>query len=199
MMTEKFEDVRVGEKIKKLREDQALSLDDVAKRSGISASILSQLENHMVSPPLGSLVRLAKALQVPVGSFFADEPEAPFCLVRANERKVSSRFASTEGLSYGYAYESLGFAKKDRKMEPFVVTLNPPEVPHVDPNQHAGEEFIFVLEGEVEIKLADHTDVLKPGDSIYYNSNLPHVVSCHGDQPAKILAVIFPGEEMMIF
>jgi quercetin dioxygenase-like cupin family protein len=145
-----------------------------------------------------TLIRLAKSLEVPVGTFFADEPEAPFCLVRKDERKVTSRFASTEGLSYGYDYESLGYAKKDRQMEPFVVTLKPAEVPHVDPNQHTGEEFIFVLEGKVEIKLADHTDVLEPGDSIYYNSNIPHVVSCHGTEPARILAVIWPGEEMTI-
>lgn len=193
------EDVRVGEMVKKLREDKAMSLEDVAKLTGLSTSVLSQIENHMVSPPLGTLVRLAKALKVQVGEFFGESEGAPFCLVRAGERKVVSRFASTEGLSYGYSYESLGHAKKDRKMEPFVVTLTPPEVPQVDPNQHAGEEFIFVIEGEVEVKLGDHTDVLKPGDSCYYDSNIPHVVSCHGDKPARIVAVIWAGREMVIF
>jgi len=192
-------EVKVGHKIKELREDKAMSLEDVAGRSNISASILSQIENHMVSPPLGTLIRLAKALEVPAGHFFEEECEEPFCLIRSGESKVVSRFASTEGLSYGYSYESLGYGKKDRKMEPFVVTLTPPEVPHVDPNQHAGEEFIYVLEGEVSVKLGEHEDVLKPGDSIYYNANIPHVVSCHGTDNAKILAVIWPGEEMMIF
>ncbi len=192
-------EVKVGQKIKELREDKALSLEDVASRSNISASILSQIENHMVSPPLGTLIRLAKALEVPVGNFFEEECEEPFCLIRSGESKVVSRFASTEGFSYGYSYESLGYGKKDRKMEPFIVTLTPPEVPHVDPNQHAGEEFIYVLEGEVDIKLGEHEDVLKPGDSIYYNANIPHVVSCHGNSSAKILAVIWPGEEMIIF
>ncbi|HUT52734.1 MAG TPA: cupin domain-containing protein [bacterium] len=198
-MAGQIEEVKVGEKIKQVREDKALRLEDVAKRTGLAPSVLSQIENHMVSPPLGTLIRLAKALEVPVGLFFAEEPEEPFCLVRAQERKVVSRFASTEGLNYGYAYESLGYAKKNRRMEPFVVTLNPPEVPQVDPNQHAGEEFIFVLEGEVEIILGDHNDVLRPGDSIYYDSNIPHVVKCYGDKQARIVAVIWPGEEMMIF
>ncbi len=193
------EEVRVGEKIKSLREDKALSLEEAAKRAGLSSSVLSQIENHMVSPPLGTLIRLAKAFQVTVGEFLGEEAKEPFCLVRAGERKVVSRFASTEGLSYGYSYESLGYAKKDRKMEPFVVTLTPQEVPEVDPNQHAGEEFIFVLEGEVEIKLGEHTDVLQPGDSIYYDAQIPHVVKAHTDKPAKIVAVIWPGEEMHIF
>jgi len=195
------EEVKVGEKIKQLREDKAMSLDEAARHAGISSSVLSQIENHMVSPPLGTLVRLAKALKVPVGEFFeehCDEKE-PFCLVRSDERKVTSRFASTEGLSYGYSYEALGYAKKDRKMEPFVVTLTPPEVPQADPNQHVGEEFIFVLEGEVDVKLGDHTDTLKAGDSIYYDSNIPHFVQCHGDKPARIVAVIFTGEEVVIF
>jgi len=192
------EEVRVGEKIKELREDQAMSLDEMARLSGLSSSVLSQIENHMVSPPLGTLIRLAKALKVPVGAFYGEEARDPFCLVRADERKVVSRFASTEGLSYGYSYESLGFAKKDRRMEPFIVTLTKPEVPEVDPNQHAGEEFIYVLEGEVEIKLGEHTDVLKPGDSIYYDANIPHVVKAHGEGEAKIVAVIWPGEEMVI-
>lgn len=192
------EEIKVGEKIKALREDQAMTLEQAAKRAGIAPSVLSQIENHMVSPPLGTLILLARAFGVPVGHFFAEDPGEPFCLVRARERKVVSRFASNEGLSYGYAYESLGYAKKDRKMEPFVVTLTPAEVPHVDPNQHSGEEFIFVLEGEVEVKLGQHTDVLQPGDSIYYNSNIPHQVSCHGKDPAKIVAVIWTGEEMVI-
>jgi transcriptional regulator with XRE-family HTH domain len=191
--------IRVGEKIKELREDKAMTLEAVAKRTGLSASVLSQIENHMISPPLGTLIKLAKALGVTVGAFFHEGPEEPFCLVRHHERNVTSRFASTEGVSYGYSYESLGYAKKDRKMEPFVVTLTPAEVPHVDPNQHTGEEFIFVLEGQVEIKLSDHTDVLEPGDSIYYNANLPHVVACHGDKPAKIVAVIYTREDPMIF
>jgi quercetin dioxygenase-like cupin family protein len=84
-------------------------------------------------------------------------------------------------------------------MEPFLVTLNPTEEHRVEPNQHVGEEVIFVLDGQVDVKLADHADVLNPGDSIYYDSNLPHVVSCHGDQPATILAVIYARKEIMVF
>lgn len=198
-MTEQVQDVKVGEKIKGIREDKGLTLEDVAQRTGISSSVLSRIENHMVSPPLGTLIKLASALEVALGSFFSEESEEPFCLVHADERKVVSRFASTEGVSYGYSYESLGHAKKNRKMEPFLVTLNPPEVSPVEPNCHSGEEFIFVLEGEVEIRLGDHTDILHPGDSIYYDANIPHVVACHGDKEARIVAVIYPGEEMMIF
>lgn len=198
-MTDNVEDIKVGEKIKDIREDKGLTLEDMAGRTGLSPSDISRIESQMISPSLGTLIKLAGALDVSVGYFFAREREEPFCLVRADERRVVSRFASTEGLSYGYAYESLGYGKADGKMEPFIVTLNPPDVPEVDPNCHTGEEFIFVLEGEVEVRLGDHTDVLRPGDSIYYNASIPHVVACHGGPEARILAVIWPGEEMMIF
>jgi quercetin dioxygenase-like cupin family protein len=59
---------------------------------------------------------------------------------------------------------------------------------------HAGQEFIYVLEGAMEVTLEDHTEVLYPGDSIYYDSTLPHLVRCHGDQEAVILAVLFAEE-----
>ncbi len=192
------EEINVGEQIKKLREERSLSLEQTAKQIGISAAELSQIEDHMISPSLGTLMTLSKTLKVPMGYFFDEEPDEPFCLVRADQRKSVSRFASTDGLSYGYSYQSLGSAK-NRKMEPFLVTLTPPEIGEVSPSRHAGEEFFFVLEGEVEVKLDDYTTVLTVGDSIYYDSNISHLVSCHKGQSAKILAVIWPEEEMMIF
>ena len=196
-MTDRIKDMKVGEKTKDIREDKGWSLENLAIRTGLTSSEISQIENQMVSPSLGTLIKLAGALGVSLSRFFTEDTKEPFCLVRTEEHKVVSRFASTEGLSRGYAYESLGYCKKDRKMEPFIVALNPPDVSGVDPNCHTGEEFIFVLEGEVEVRLGDHTDVLRPGDSIYYNADIPHVVARLGDKEAKILAVIWPGEEIM--
>ena len=192
------EDIKVGEKIKKLREEKSISPEKLAGKIGISPAELTEIEDQMISPSLGMLINLSKALKVPMGLFFDEEPEEPFCLVRAGERKSVSRFASVDGLSYGYTYESLGSAK-NRKMEPFLVTLTPPEALEIAPNRHAGEEFIFVLEGQVEVELDGHKEVLSPGDSIYYDSNIPHVVSSCGDHKAKIVAVISSEEEMIIF
>jgi quercetin dioxygenase-like cupin family protein len=111
--------------------------------------------------------------------------------VRKDERKMVSRFASKEGVKYGYFYESLGFDKKDRHMEPFIVTLEPATVKAAKTSVHEGEEFIFVLEGEMEVILGNHTDILSPGDSIYYDSTIPHKVQCHQDKVTRILAVIY--------
>ncbi len=186
-----FEEIRVGEKIKSLREGKGFSLKDLADLTGFSTALLSQMENHLVSPSLGTMIKLAKALGVKVGDFLGETHGEPFTIVRKDERKMVSRFASKEGVKYGYSYGSLGFEKKDRHMEPFIVTLEPATIKASKTSVHEGEEFIFVLEGEMEVVLGNHTDVLYPGDSIYYDSNIPHRVQCHQDKVTKILAVLY--------
>jgi transcriptional regulator with XRE-family HTH domain len=186
-----FEEVRVGERVKELRERKGLSLKEVADLTGFSTALLSQMENHLVSPSLGTIIKLARALSVKVGDFLGETEGEPFTIVRKDERKMVSRFASKEGVKYGYSYESLGFDKKDRHMEPFIVTLEPATVKAAKTSVHEGEEFIFVLEGEMEVILGNHTDILYPGDSIYYDSTIPHKVQCHQDKVTKILAVIY--------
>ncbi len=188
---EPTEELKVGEKIRDLREQKGLSLREMADRTGYSSALLSQIENHMVSPPLGAMIKIAKALELKVGDLFGDAPREPFTIVRRDERKRASRFASKEGVNYGYSYESLGFDKKDRHMEPFLVTLEPASLKSEKLSSHEGEEFIFVLEGEMEAILGSHRDVLCAADCIYYDSSIPHKVQCHRDVPARILAMIW--------
>ena len=184
-------ELRVGEKVRELREKGGLSLQEMAERTGFSSALLSQIENHMISPPLGALIKIAKALEIRVGTFLGEDPREPFSIVRKQERKHISRFASKEGVSYGYSYESLGFDKKDRHMEPFLIQLEPATVKSEKLSTHDGEEFIFILEGEMEVILGTHKDILYAGDCIYYDSNMPHKVQCHGEIPTRILAVIW--------
>ena len=186
-----FEEVRVGEKIKALREKKGLSLKELADLTGFSTALLSQMENHLVSPSLGTIIKMAKALSVRVGDFLGETEGEPYTIVRKEERKKVSRFASKDGVKYGYSYESLGFEKKDRHMEPFIVTLEPATVKTAKTSVHEGEEFIFVLEGEMEVILGNHTDILYAGDSIYYDSSIPHRVQCHQDKITRILAVLY--------
>jgi len=188
----------LGERIKGLRFKRGLSVDQLAEQAGLSAVALGKIENQQLAPPLGEIVSLAKALQVTVGELFGDSADSPFCIVRSDNRKSVSRFGS-EQTTGGYSYESLGYQKQNRRMEPFLVTLTPARGQKLEPNHHPGEEILFVLEGEVQVQLAEHTDVLKPGDSIYFDAGLPHVVSCHGNEPARIFAVIYTEQEMIVF
>jgi len=193
-MTEIFEEMKIGEKIKQLREDQALTLEELARRVGVSPSVLNQIENHLVSPPLGTLIKIAAALNVAVGDFFGGEAGA-YSIVRKDERKKVSRFASKDGVNYGYFYESLGFDKKERHMEPFLVTLQKSPMEAKSLSSHPGEEFIFVLEGKVLVQLGDHSDTLLPGDSIYYDATILHHVGASECDEAKIVAVLWAPKE----
>lgn len=192
------QNITIGKKIKALRIKKEMSIEDVSKKTGISEDVILKIEENKLSPPLGNIVSLADVLRVTVGELFGDSADSPFCIVRSDNRKAVSRFSSIVGKSSGYSYESLGHRKQNRQMEPFLVTLTPAENFKLEPNQHVGEEIIFVLEGQVEVRLADHTDILNPGDSIYYDSTLPHIVSCHGNDPATIFAVIYAKKEMLI-
>ena len=106
---------------------------ELAEQSGIPEATLYSIEGHMVSPPLGNLVSLARVFEISMGDFFSDNGDAPSCIVRKDDRKTVSRFNSTDGKGGGYSYESLGHHKKNRHMEPFLVTLTPTESSQVEP------------------------------------------------------------------
>jgi transcriptional regulator with XRE-family HTH domain len=189
----------IGRIIKQLRTRKAMSMGEVAEKIGVSVEHYEKIEAREIYPPLGLIVRLADCLGVSLGELFGDSADSPYCIVRRDAGTAISRFASSDGKSPGYSYEGLGQKKENRQMEPFLVTLTPDEVHKVEPNEHVGEEFIFVLKGQVKVTLLDHTDILNPGDSIYYDSTLPHIVQCAGEEEATILAVIYAKEEMIIF
>jgi transcriptional regulator with XRE-family HTH domain len=186
------EDIRanVGERVKEVREKRGLSLKDVSQRTDIDVAMLSQIEGGVVAPPLGTIIRLAKALDMKMGYFISGEEDRPYTIVRRDDRKVVSRYDSKKAKYYGYEYESLAPHKKDRHMEPFLVTLEPAETEE-ERSTHDGQEFIFVLQGQVEVRLGEETHILDPGDAIYYDSTVPHLVKSHGKKTTKILAVLY--------
>ncbi|MCX7769455.1 MAG: cupin domain-containing protein [Proteobacteria bacterium] len=187
----KQEILSIGKKIKEIREKKNLSLKDLSNRTGYSESVLSQIENHFISPPLGALLNIAKGLEISVGQLLGESKEEPFVIVKRGSEVSVSRVASKEGVSYGYTYKSLGIGKKDRHFEPFLITLEPTSIKHEGLSKHDGQEFIYVLNGKMEVQLLDFSEVLEAGDSIFYDSTIPHRVSCHGDKQAVILAVIW--------
>jgi transcriptional regulator with XRE-family HTH domain len=184
------EPTSIGRRVRLVREEKGMTTQDVGQRTGLSSKYLDQIEADQLSPPLGVLIKIAKALDMKLGRFISTGEVKPFTLVRKHERRIVSRYTSAQGDQYGYTYESLAPDKKDRHMEPFMVTLVPSKA-RKELSTHEGQEFIYVLEGAMEVTLEDVTDVLYPGDSIYYDSVIPHLVRCHGDKEAVILAVLY--------
>ncbi len=188
--TEEELPLKVGERVKQVREGLDLSLRDVSQRTGIDEMTLRQIEEGTLMPPLGTVIKLAKALKMKMGFFISGDEEKPYTIVRSPDRKVVSRFDSKKGKHYGYAYESLAPYKKDRHMEPFLVTLEPANT-EMERSTHDGQEFIFVLSGKMEVRLEEAVYTLEPGDAIYYDSTVPHLVKCQGAETTKILAVLY--------
>ncbi|GAB4230358.1 MAG: XRE family transcriptional regulator [Deltaproteobacteria bacterium] len=186
-------EVPVGEHIRAFRERQGMTVQQFAERTGFSSALLTQVENRMTSPSLGMLVKIANAFGVTVSSFIGGREEKEFSIVRREDRTTVSRVGLKEGGRSPYTYESLGAGKAGRKMEPFLVRLQPLSEPPAARSVHEGEEFLYVLSGKVTVRLGNLSDILEEGDCVYYNSTIPHHVHSADEREALILAVIHAG------
>jgi len=183
----------LGSRIHEARQLRGLTLQDLSSRSGISLETLEKVEANKMIPPLGELIKLGKALEMKMGYFISPGVEKSMTVVHADKRPVVSRHGKKKSEQYGYFYESLAPEKADRFMEPFLITMVPSEVKELA--SHDGQEFIFVLEGEMRAQVGDQVEILKAGDAVYYDSSSPHLVKCHGNTPTKILAVLYTGSK----
>ncbi|MDH4269259.1 MAG: cupin domain-containing protein [Dehalococcoidia bacterium] len=181
----------LGDRIRRVREMRGLTIKDLSSRTGIDIDALGRIESSKLIPALGQLVRLGKALDMKMGYFISPGIDKPMTVVRKHERRTVSRYGEVRSVLYGYSYESLAPDKANRLMEPFIVTLVPTETE--ESSTHAGQEFLYVLEGEIKVQVRDRVDFLKAGDAVYYDSGQPHLVRCAGTTAAKILAVLYAG------
>jgi transcriptional regulator with XRE-family HTH domain len=183
-------DYNIGAKIKKLRLSKKMTLQAVAKETGFSPALISQIENNNVSPPIATLSKIAKFFDVKIGLFFTeDEEEYRYEVVRKGERKMIPRVISRSGTSQGYSYESLSFRKQNKKMEPFLLTVTE-KVAEENTYSHDGEEFLFVMSGCAELLLDDERILLDEGDCVYFDSSLKHRLLSKDGSEVKVLAVV---------
>jgi transcriptional regulator with XRE-family HTH domain len=183
-------DYNIGAKIKELRRSKKLTLQDVANETGFSPALLSQIENNNVSPPIATLSKIAHFFDIRIGRFFEEsEEECPFEVLRSDEHTVIPRVVSQDGSTHGYFYESLSVRKKNKKMDPFLLTLNE-KVTNTDTYSHNGEEFLFVMKGTAELLLDDQRIVLNEGDCVYFDANLKHRLLSSSCDEVKVMVVV---------
>ena len=184
----------VGAKIKGLRETKNLSIDVIAERSGLTIEQIESIENDVNLPSLGPLIKIARALGVRLGTFMDDNDALGPIVCRAEDREKDSSISFSNGATDArkhMEYHPLAQQKAGRHMEPFVIDINPEENPNFQLSDHEGEEFIYVMQGEVEIVYGKETYTLKEGDSIFYDSIVKHHVHGAPGKSAKILAVVY--------
>jgi transcriptional regulator with XRE-family HTH domain len=185
--------LHIGKKIRDLRKKAGLVLQDLSNRTGLSKSLLSQIEKEVVSPPIATLLKISKALGVNISFFFQnDDSEKRVILVRSNESKViDSRYFGRE--ESGYYYEALAYKKSKKYMEPFLVEFKRKRAEKLSYFSHEGEEFIYLLEGTLEFRTESEQYALYPGDSLYFESSIPHAYRAMGRRNAKALTVVYPA------
>ena len=180
----------VGEKIRHFREEEKMSQEELARQAGISQEQLTQIEENTDLPALSILLKIARALGTRLGTFLDDQDDLGPAVSNINSADVSFSTNSTRTPSHMH-YHSLAHNKANRHMEPFSIEISPIEKDEHELSSHEGEEFIIVTEGCVEITYGNKNYVLNAGESIYYDSIVPHHVHAHGGRPAKILAVVY--------
>lgn len=189
---EEVKELQIGLKIRRLRQERRLTLQDLAEGTGLSKPLLSQIENDQVIPPLSTLLRIAKAFKVPLQTFFQEEGSSEKCiLVRAGESRRLPRRPNLEGALPPYTYHSLAYGKKHRNLEPFLVEFEAREWSDELQVSHEGEEFFFLLEGELELHYGEQVMAMGPGDSVYYDSSEPHGYVVKGAARPRAVAVLF--------
>ncbi len=177
----------------RLREEKGLSLEEISTRSGLDMDFIRAVEEDNVYPSLGPLLKIARALGVRLGTLLDDQFSKDPLIMRLEDRKEELSMLKGKDKPVALKFHSLGRGKKDRHMEPFYIEILPEPAEDKKPSSHEGEEFIVVISGEVEIQYGQETSILKAGDSAYYNSLVPHYVSCRGSR-AEIYAVLYIPE-----
>jgi transcriptional regulator with XRE-family HTH domain len=179
--------VDVGARLRELRAERGLSIRALAEHSGLNVNTISLIENGKTSPSVGTLQQIAAALEVPIVAFFeTDAPKNSVAYIKAGSRP---RAAFAHG-----TLEDLGAGLTDRAVEPFVVMLEPNADSGPHPIVHTGYEFVFCLDGRIAYTIEEDTYVLEPGDSLLFESRLPHRWQNAHAAPSQAVLVLYPTD-----
>ena len=181
-----------AKKIKDIRARQDMSMEDLSERSGVKLEVLQAMEDGEVIPSLTPLTKMARALGVRLGTFLDDTPELGPVVTRGGKTENSLYFSGREDVTNAtnLEFHSLGAGKIDRNIDPFMIDIDYEEG-EKELSSHEGEEFIYVLDGEIEVIYGKETYSIGEGDTIFYDSAVPHHLHAKSEDGARILAVLY--------
>jgi transcriptional regulator with XRE-family HTH domain len=186
-----IEEKHIGERIKRLRLKKSMGLVELGRQTGLSASFLSQLETGRVVPTLRNLARIAMVFSKDLAYFFENDPRPLF---RVHRRRERVRLPQTGADHPAYFFESLGFMVPDRQMDPYFAQFLPladeaAQEDAIRTHVHSGYEFLYVLDGRLELRQGENRATLEPGDAVYFDSGAAHSYLCVSDKPASAVIV----------
>lgn len=179
-MAKKTSPVPIGKKIRKVRLEKKMTLDLVANDTGCSIDYLKSVENGERIPPVGTLLQIARALQIDSGFLLKEQEQVQQERAKAYAKRTDN-----------YAYETLTPGAENKHLKAFRVSIEARKEHKGVGYQHEGEEFVHVLKGQVEIAVGDHLNQLGPTDSLHFNSGITHHMRNIGDEDAELLVVIY--------
>jgi len=179
----------IGVNIRKIRKSKGLTLDRLARTSGISKGYLSKVENSDKAPPVSTLINIAKSLGVSISDILGESGEIKtFSLVKKNERQVIAR----DGTVFGYSYETLAHNYPHKHIEPYILTI-PSNISKSPLFQHEGEEMLLVLKGTLNFVHGGNEFFLEKGDCIYFDSSITHQgIPIGGEEVICLIAIYTP-------
>jgi transcriptional regulator with XRE-family HTH domain len=181
-------EAQVGNKIRELRNHRGLSLRKVAERSGLSINTLSLVENGKTSPSVSTLQQLAHALDVPMTAFFNSEPISMRVVYTSHHKRPDAMFNN--------AYmENLGKNLAGNAVQPFIVTLALGGGSGEHMIVHTGHEFVYCLSGKILYIIEEKAYLLEPGDSVVFESHLPHRWQNVSDVESQIILILIPADQ----
>ncbi|RJQ57153.1 MAG: cupin domain-containing protein [Desulfobacteraceae bacterium] len=170
----------VGKRIKSVREEKKLTLDWMANETGYSIDYLKKIESGKEIPPVGTLLTISRALDLDSGFF-----------LREQESNLSKRIKAYTQRTENYAYTTLTPGAENKHLKAFRVTVEAMEEHTGVGYLHEGEEFVYVLSGQIEVTVGDHVNRLGAGESLHFNSGIRHKLSNIGNEKSELLVVIY--------
>jgi transcriptional regulator with XRE-family HTH domain len=180
----------IGQRIRKMREAQGLTVHEVSTLVGVASERLTEIEDGHGLPSVGQIIKLSRVLGSRVDGILhgGAAPSRPLTVCRAGEAGSEDEQGDTD---QGYTYRSLGRpSAPGQGMEPLLITFVPGRS-EVRPIAHDGQEFVYVLEGKVELFHDGERCTLEPGDSVYLDSTRPHLFRALGDTPSRAVGVVW--------
>ena len=184
-------DYRIGERLRALRLKKKMGLVELGKHTGLSPALLSKLERGRLFPTLPTLLRIALVFSVGLEYFFAGARDKPLIAIVRKKERVQLPDRPGPG-AVMYRFESLDFAATERRFNSYYADFQPASAEKLRPHAHPGVEFILVVQGALGLQVGTDEYVLDSGDSVYFDSSVPHAYRRAAGRTCSAVVVTAP-------